>query len=353
VLERAVLAIFRLGGMLVACPDGGEGRPRLGALVFKGLIACVMGCIFLETCVEVALARLGTCASAMLPTLICSEEERLTTEVLIAGAAFALILLLGLLRGERRLDDLMAMLQGYAHHHELWELWQRSAVCDLLIMLATFLCAVALHISEALRYDGPDVASKWAHTGMNIAVVSMLMVTLTFLLYVLRMLVVTVDVFCFKSVLDPNIPRATESWNILQALLRKASTVVELGLLVLLVMTASTVPAFILDHVALGSFSKTLRLQLPHILVVCGVLHAFMIAAAVTDKCMRVPALINSLSFGPGKERQRQHLVEYILYSAAGFYICDVRLTIGMVTKFIYVWFVILFAFVGRELTQE
>lgn len=103
----------------------------------------------------------------------------------------------------------------------------------------------------------------------------------------------------------------------------------------------------------LGSYSATFRFQLPYVLVVCGVLRVFAAAAAVTDKCMRVPALINSLSFGPGTERERHHLVEYISHSAAGFYICDVRLTLGMVAKFLYVWSVICFGFVGRELTDE
>lgn len=52
-------------------------------------------------------------------------------------------------------------------------------------------------------------------------------------------------------------------------------------------------------------------------------------------------------------ERERKNLVEYILHSDAGFYVCDVRVTLGMVTKFVYVWCIIIFGFIRQELTTR
>lgn len=348
VFERALLAVFRIGGLL----SWGDAYPAL-SMVYRCLIVLATGCLFMETSLEVAMSRAGSCSDFVWPRSLCGEEDRLITEVLIGGAAFLVEALLGLTRGARCRDDLLSMLQGYANHHDVWELWHKSAARDAGVMLLIFVCIVVIHITGALQYSGPHTVSKWLHACTNISIIGVLMLHFTFLLYVLRMLVVTVDVFCYTSVQDPNVSRAADSWNVLQALLRKASTMLEFVLIVFLAMAASSVPALILDHIALGSFSKTLRLQSSHTLVICGVLYVFMVAAAVTDKCKRVPSLLNSLCFGVGRERQRLHLVEYIVYSAAGFYIWGVRLTLEMVTKFIYVWFVILFAFVGQERTND
>lgn len=68
----------------------------------------------------------------------------------------------------------------------------------------------------------------------------------------------------------------------------------------------------------------------PQVSPVCLVLvlfvRVFLIGASISDKCARVPALVNSLSFGPGKEDQRLLLTEYVARSDAGFYVNDVRL---------------------------
>lgn len=277
----------------------------------------------------------------------------LVTEVLMSAAAVSLTSLLGIRAAGQQLDDLLSMLQGYAYNHDFSELWHRSALKDVGFTLAMFCAAAAMHMGEMPREDLLIDIHRLLRGCAIVVVMAMLMMCSMFLLYILRILVVTVDVFCYQSVQNPCIASATKRWNILQALLRKASTTVELGLLVLLALAAFTVPAFVMDSIEIGSYSKMLRLQLPHVFIVCGVLRVFVVASAVTDKCMRVPALLNSLCFGTGTELERQSLVEYIIYSDAGFYICDVRLTLGMVAKFVYVWFVILFSFVGRELAAS
>lgn len=347
-LERVLYASFRLCGVL---SYEKASMPWL-VVVYKSFVVLLLLTIFAFTTVQVALFSSGVCDKLTpRPQTLCPESYRLLTEVLVFAAAVALIALLGSFQGVHRLDDLLCMLRSYAAQHDLLHMWHTCAVQDVAVMFVIMLAAVVSHICGRVNQGGEMSAWAVAHETAHSLVVAILMLGLIFLLYVLRILIVTVDVFCYQSVSNPNILEATQSWNILQALLRKASTAMELGLLALLAMAAFAVPAFIVDQANLGTFSNTFNRQIPNVLIICGVLRVFVVAAAVTDKCMRVPSLVNSLSFGAGTDRDRQHLVEYIAHSAAGFYICDVRLTLGMLTKFIYVWAVILFGFVGRELT--
>lgn len=63
-----------------------------------------------------------------------------------------------------------------------------------------------------------------------------------------------------------------------------------------------------------------------------------LLASMISDKCGRIPSLVNAISFGEGTERERQHIVEYITNSAAGFYVFGMRLVTSAVAKFVYVW---------------
>lgn len=64
-------------------------------------------------------------------------------------------------------------------------------------------------------------------------------------------------------------------------------------------------------------------------------------AAALSDKCERVPPLVNAISFGIGTDVARQRIVDYISSSAAGFYVLGVRLTAITVAKFTYAWCIV------------
>merc|ERR1712032_1152460 len=81
---------------------------------------------------------------------------------------------------------------------------------------------------------------------------------------------------------------------------------------------------------------EVLPALLPGSIITLGLTRVFLCAAGVTDKCARVPALVNSLSFGNDLDHDRQYVVEYIIHSAAGFYVFEVRLTSAMVLKFCY-----------------
>ena len=78
-------------------------------------------------------------------------------------------------------------------------------------------------------------------------------------------------------------------------------------------------------------------LLIPLCMLALGMLKVFFKAADVTDRCARVPSLINACDFGADIDRDRQYIVEYVQNSAAGFYFFEIRLTSSMTFKFSYV----------------
>jgi len=94
--------------------------------------------------------------------------------------------------------------------------------------------------------------------------------------------------------------------------------------------------------------SEDVPTLLPGFCVTCGILYSLVLAAMVSEKSARVPALINAVSFGPGTELARQQTVDYVTSSAAGFYVFDMRLTTERVVKFIYVWCLVVMGVLTR-----
>lgn len=99
-----------------------------------------------------------------------------------------------------------------------------------------------------------------------------------------------------------------------------------------------------------GNFRSALPLHgalvvdiIPRAMTLLAITRMVFYAAAVTDKCARVPALINSLRLEKEEWEMQQHLVDYIIHSDAGFYVYGVRLTIALVLKLCYFSCVVVF----------
>jgi len=175
-------------------------------------------------------------------------------------------------------------------------------------------------------------------------VVSSVLVCLTYcMLFVARALTVIVDTFGCRIADSPNLPEVTHQWNLLQAVVRKSSGTIERCFVALMVTAVVMIPALIADLFVLTLDRAAVLNLLPGTVVTVGIFRMIFLAAAVTDKCIRVPALVNALHFGPGTDRMKQHIVEYIVNSAAGFYVCDVRMTTEMTLKFMYTWSIVVF----------
>jgi len=161
------------------------------------------------------------------------------------------------------------------------------------------------------------------------------------MIYICRALAVIIDRFCCELANLPDLSQAMKTWNILQAVMLKTSSSVEGSFVAMLLAVAFAVPLSLADFLMLGAHLGALPPIVPGVLIILLFVRAFMVAASITDKCARVPALVNSLCFGLGKEHRRHLLVSYIGSSAAGFYVCEIRLTTAMALKFMYMWSIV------------
>lgn len=354
--SKSVPLVFRLWGIL---PWGRIGHPRrvlwYQCAVFAFLLLATVGLVM--EAVAVHQEGIGSVAPTCdVASHNCWHQRGLLSDLPLAiGAVFGL-LLLGTLQGGKDLDDMIAVLQAYACQQDLKEKWMSQSRRDAGLILLLWLlanAAVVLGTWHDATWSNPSWRA-YLHV-LAFVVTSSTLMCLTFcMLYVCRALTVMVDFFCCWVVDHPDIAEAIHDWNVLQALLRKASITIELSFVALQIGAAFAVPMFILDFAAMGSHSaaSAVPTMLPGVLLATGILRTFFLAASITDKCVRIPSLINSLSFGDGTDRVKQHMVEYILNSAAGFYVCDVRLTVAIAVRFLYMWFVVAFGLGTKVLSQ-
>lgn len=337
------LVVFKVSGILP------WGRPGCCTLCYHWAVFAVGVLALIKILVDAVLAhREGLCSlrpTCDMPGHACWQQRGLLSEVPLAASAVIGLALLGTLRGGEALSDTVVVLQAYAQQQGLQEQWHSRLLRDGGCILLLWFLVVAASSVGAWRDAAWSPPSVQAH--LHILAVtasrSVLMSVAFCLVYVSRALTVMVDLFCCRVVDCPDIAEVVHDWNVLQAVLRKASITIERCFVALQVGAALSVLTLVLDLLALDSRWDALPTLVPGLLTIFGILQHFFQAALVTDKCVRIPSLINSLSFGPGTDRVKQHTVEYIMNSAAGFYVCDVRLTTATALKVMYMWSVIAF----------
>merc|ERR1719506_2834767 len=114
-----------------------------------------------------------------------------------------------------------------------------------------------------------------------------------------------------------------------QAMLRKGSASIQACLAVLQATVVFTffLGAFDVYQSAQQEHEQAYTtLLIPGALLPLGVLSTFFKASNVTDRCARVPSLLNSITWEDCEEMdmQRQYVVQYVLYSEPGFYIFEI-----------------------------
>jgi len=152
-----------------------------------------------------------------------------------------------------------------------------------------------------------------------------------------RAVSVLIDNFGNGVVNEPDLSKAIYDWKWLQAVLRRCMAKIEWMLMVEISGALALLPAMTLD-LLFSDDDPAFRIlrALPALFIVAGVLRLCLVAASITEKCNRVPSLVNALSFGAGTERMQQHIVEYIVRSNAGFYVADVKLSAELILRFSY-----------------
>jgi len=244
------------------------------------------------------------------------------------------------------------LLDNYARRHGFLGMWAAASL-RLLVFIGAFW-------TGAVVMTGVMVAVFWStieSPGITIALTlgyifaSGVVVVLTYCqLHVCAGLELMVDSFCVEFLAESNFREGVAQWNTIQAIMRRASHTIDLCFVSVQtsVLTASVLLGM---DVMLGSGSLEHAFRgLPS----CGLLMAIMQfgqykAAVVTQKCQRMPAVVNSLAIeGQAINCERQYMVQFIMQSAAGFYVRGVRLTPFMVFKAAYLCVMIMIGFAMR-----
>lgn len=259
--------------------------------------------------------------------------------VLTMGSVLGILACRGLCKTDI-LGGADAMLVTYARRQEVVDQWSVVAAHENMVLILLWVGSVlcrGLAVADTILpwKDGFDWRETLAVSTFTCT--SFFFVSLVYCIsHIVFGLVMLVDAYCFYVVEEEDIERYVTEWNMLQAVLRKASSTVETGFLVLqttvLLYVLLTMTCFLIHGLSIWWMLSML------ILVLCDA-RLFYAAAQVTEKCSRVPPLINSLSFGRNSavDERRHYLVEYVTYSAAGFYVCEVRLTAAMALKLSYI----------------
>lgn len=262
----------------------------------------------------------------------------------VVGAVLALVPF-GFRANQIRFEQMLRFVRGVSAErgYHAWEAHLHR--WDLTIFVAMWVSTVAAAGSSD---DGQ--AALVAMRVFSTAICSAIILSLSYgIVYICRSLIVMVDTFSGDIVATKRLAEVAHIWNLTQAVLRKSSIDVEKCLLVLGFVLAVAVPLLVADIALLGVSGARL---VPGLLVCCGIIYALLVAAMVSERCGRIPAFVNAISFGPGTERMRQHTVDYITSSAAGFYVFDTRLTTSMVTKMMYIWCIVVAGGLTRLVAQ-
>jgi len=170
---------------------------------------------------------------------------------------------------------------------------------------------------------------------------------------------VAVDMCSMQLVKEKDLGSAMSKWNLLQAVLRQAAHAIDgafcglgLALVILLVYAclklmedARQSPA---DYSCIALWYGWMAPPW------CIMLYVFFRAADVTQLCIRVPSIINAMSFGADEVLyDTQDAAQYIIQSEAGFYIEGVRITSSMGVRITYLLCIVVWAVLSQSFLKK
>jgi len=323
----------------------------------------------------VALTMLSLCFSVQQLAFESTSPHKKLSSILIAFCALIGSISLRNNRIENLVGPHSMPLEKYAAAHNVLGEWSFGSARTLATLLCLWILIVVIRslpfgnfLSACSHLEGDrDFGQTSVLRLISFAHVSLIFIVLLFCqLHILRCLELMVDSFCFRVFANPSLPTCVVDWNIVQAILRHSAHLLETTFLC--IQTSALMSLFfaaleVWEFSSDGPSKKTagndvcwslwvvlLAGHLPYVLLATASLVLFFKAAAVTNKCMRVPALINSVpnwAVDP-IDHQRQYVVHYIMNSEAGFYIKGVRLTTFMALKLSYLIGVVIIGLVMR-----
>lgn len=283
-----------------------------------------------------------------------------STVCVALGASLGLVFL-----WVRRIQDFLGPRDGpllvHAKACGFIGIWSARSLRRLVVVTALWTMAVVCRTTASFTLNCPETAASRMSL-LSFSLAHALMASLVYCqLHICCGFELAIDNFCRRFFRSGDFSKAISEWNVLQAMLRRSASDIEACFLAL-----GTSVLGVLMLTALRVWNAGDMSSLPHKLGLrCEALWAGWVlppaaliflaiaqGAAVTEKCSRVPSLLNTwvLDNEEQIDHKRQYLVQYIVHSAAGFYVKGVRLRATWALKVAYLSAAILFSVISQSL---
>jgi len=339
-------------------------RVPLGLFYFYGLIPIGTGKF--GRCYKNFALAVVSCL--LVHSMVLSMQESSMMYVHMLTTCYALGGLVGVAslqwHAVAQLAAVTRLLDQYAEDFNFMDEWREVSLSRFSIVAMLWALMVICRVASALDNACESLGEVGALELVSFSVISGLLAVLSFCqLHVCCVLELVVDKFVVRLTDSLDLHRGIMDWNIVQALLRRAAHTIDSCFLAL---NTAVLAALLLTGVELLQPDNSMHLAGPDG-TRCGalwfgwaftpvvlVLFTVFQAAAVTEKCSRVPAMVNSWTFEECQmDHGRQYVVQYIMHSAAGFYVKGVRLSAFMALKLAYIFGVVLFTSVTQYLLRK
>jgi len=260
------------------------------------------------------------------------EQLIMSLDVINMMGCFCGLLSCNILKSSPALLSAEKSLNAYTLQHDLVLPWGKWSSRDLLI---TFLLWITIAVSRGMFSDTQDRIEYIIEVAAFDFAAAVNMGMVCYCLHVCRGLMVIVDTFCHCVVDHRDFSAGVREWNTLLAVCRSVCGAIQGCLVVLLIVATLAMLTVMLDV----SYERELALRLvPGLVLAVATFRISVWAASVTDKCARVPLLVNSIQAPAGLDldADRMYAVQYIVQSQAGFYVFEMRLTCSTLMKALY-----------------
>jgi hypothetical protein len=308
-------------------------RGRMSAVALYQPFVCMLVTL---ACFEMVASSLKMDASRGLQQFEHGVQAGLLSDMALAAGSLIGLLLVGAPFGSKTLSECIQLLLAMSAADEMQSKLGKRMRRELVGLVLIWGAAMTWRVLDSALSPHDLFSWKVLHI-LSFALVSGVLLSLALtMICVCHGLAIMIDNFCIhiseSRTCSGQITIAVQEWNVLQAVLRKASSSIEHCFFTLQTAAWFAVLFGYID-VAHGWDS----LVVPGGLVLLGLSRIFYCAAAITDKCAQVPSLVNSLYFGQDVDIQRQYVVQFIMQSGAGFYVLGVRMDSAVTLKLAYV----------------
>jgi len=289
------------------------------------------------------------CASVLSAVLLIQEKECVYENIAQVSISVCTLLCLACFKQASSLvGPSESVLLDHASVHGYLPEWRVGGLIRFTIMISFWLLTIILSMM-GLGFSSKHMA--WTVFLVRAIRNGVLFAFIHCMWQILSCLRLMVDSYCVEFWEDMSCEQCVATWNALQALLRRTAEAVENSFLALQIATTAALVCGAIRAVeitlrlnssglAMGEIGKSILLHSELLLLVMSSLVIFASAASVTEKCFRVPPLVNSALLEPDKhiDENRQYLVTFITNSHAGFYVKGTRFTFAMLARFCYLY---------------